>query len=194
MMMIVMMCRLLPYFLEQRLLQILFMPDDFQELSSRQCLNRRCNQICLWIHFPNNGNGFLHLLLFRNVRSGQNHGRRKANLVIKKLAKVLVIQFCLRGIHNGYGTVQMYRKIRGNRLYRGKNIGKLSDAGRLYQNTVGLILFNHFFQRSLKIADQGTADTPLIHFSNLDTGILQKAAVNPDFSELIFNENHILSF
>ena len=45
----------------------------------------------------------------------------------------------------------------------------------------------------IEITDKRTANTAGIHLVNLNTGILQKSAVNADFTELVLDKNKLLS-
>ena len=57
-----------------------------------------------------------------------------------------------------------------------------------------MILLYNFLQGSTKISNQGTADTSRVHLADLDSGIFQESPVNTDLTELILNENYLLTF
>ena len=48
-------------------------------------------------------------------------------------------------------------------------------------------------ERLGEVADQRAADAAGVHFGDLDTGVLQKAAVNGDLAELVLDEHELLS-
>ena len=49
------------------------------------------------------------------------------------------------------------------------------------------------FQRLVEVAHQRAADAAGGHLADLDAGFLQKAAVDADLAELIFNQNQLLT-
>ena len=56
-----------------------------------------------------------------------------------------------------------------------------------------MVLLDNLSQSLAKITHQTAANTAGVHFGDVDTGILQKTAVNTDFTELIFNEHQLLA-
>ena len=141
-MVLMMMCFFL-HFLKKSFFQVFFLPNDFEEFLSGKLFNGGRNQIGLRIQSANNPNGFFHFFLRRNIRSGQNNAGCIANLIIKELSKVLVIEFCLGRIHNGYRPIQVHGKICRYGLYCRKNIGELPHSGRLNKDSVRLIGLNY---------------------------------------------------
>ena len=81
----------------------------------------------------------------------------------------------------------------GHLLHCRHHIGQLTNAGGFDDDPVGMILFDHLVQRFAKIAHQAAANTAGIHLSNVNPRILQKAAVNTDLTELIFDQNQLLT-
>ena len=57
-----------------------------------------------------------------------------------------------------------------------------------------MILLYNFLQGSTKISNQGTADTSGVHLTDLDSGIFQESPVNTNLTELILDQNYLLTF
>ena len=114
--------------------------------------------------------------------------------LLKKLAEVLHIHFALGGVSHGDEAVQLHGcRFRGA-LYGADYVAEFAYAGRFDDHAVGMELLDDIVQRRAEIAHQGAADAPGIHFGNVDAGVLQKAAVNADFAELVFDQHHLLAF
>ena len=56
-----------------------------------------------------------------------------------------------------------------------------------------MILGGYLLQGLGEIADERTANTAGIHFRNIDSRVLQKSAVNPDFTEFVFYQNDLFA-
>ena len=56
----------------------------------------------------------------------------------------------------------------------------------------GWYCVQHLPQRLAEVAHQGAADAAGVHLGDLDAGVLEKAAVNADLTELIFDQNDLL--
>ena len=141
---------------------------------------------------PQQGHTGIQLFLAHPGRTAQNNGAGMLHLVIEELTEVSHIHLGLGGIHHGGKTVQhhiMHLQI----LHCTNYITQLSHAGRLDQNAVGVIGLHHLPQRLAEIAHQTAADAAAVHLSNVDARLLQKAAVNADLAELIFNEDELLA-
>ena len=97
------------------------------------------------------------------------------HLVVEELAEVLHIHLGLGGVHHG------------------DDIGQLAHAGGLDDDAVGRIGIQHLLEGGAEIPYQGAADAAGIHLRDLDAGILQKAAVDADLTELVLNENEFFA-
>jgi hypothetical protein len=112
------------------------------------------------------------------------------NLVIKELAEVAHIHAALAGIHNSdlcanLGTV--------NSGDSSCHIAELAHTGGLNNYTVGSIVLHNLFQSLGKVANQSAANAARVHLCNFNAGILQKATINGNFAELIFNQYQLLA-
>ena len=116
------------------------------------------------------------------------------DLVGVELAEVLQVDPALARVRHGDGAAQRHLRLRlRHALNRPDHIGELAHAGGLNEDAVGAELVQHLFQRLPEVPHQGAADAPGIHLRDLDARVLQKAAVDADFAELIFNEHNLLA-
>ena len=115
-----------------------------------------------------------------------------SDLVVVELTKVLGIHFALVGIGHGGEAVQ-FNAVNTQILYGTDNVRKLAHTGGLDQDTVRRELSHHLLQGFAEVTHQRAADAALAHFSDLNAGILQEAAVNGDLAELILNEHQLLT-
>ena len=114
------------------------------------------------------------------------------HLVIEKFAEILHIHFSLGGIHHGGKAVQD-NLLDTEILHGADDVAELSNTGRFDEDTVGVIGFQHLAQRLTEIADKAAADAAAVHFGNIDAGLLQKAAVNANLAEFIFDKDDLLA-
>ena len=140
---------------------------------------------------PQHGNGRVQLALGDGIGTGQDDGGGRLDLVVVELAEVLHIHLDLARVGHGHGVAQRDLVIR-HLAHSGDDVGQLAHAGRLDQNTVGMVLGNDLLQRLAKIAHQRAADAAGVHLGDVDAGILQKAAVNADLAELVLDQHQLL--
>ena len=143
------------------------------------------------IMLPQHGNGRVQLALGDGIGTGQDDGGGGLDLVVVELAEVLHIHLDLARVGHGHGVAQRDLVIR-HLAHSGDDVGQLAHAGRLDQNTVGMVLGNDLLQRLAKIAHQRAADAAGVHLGDVDAGILQKAAVNADLAELVLDQHQLL--
>ena len=143
------------------------------------------------IMLPQHGNGRVQLALGDGIGTGQDDGGGRLDLVVVELAEVLHIHLDLARVGHGDGIAQRDLVIR-HLAHSGDDVGQLAHAGRLDQNTVGMVLGNDLLQRLAKIAHQRAADAAGVHLGDVDAGILQKAAVNADLAELVLDQHQLL--
>ena len=143
------------------------------------------------IMLPQHGNGRVQLALRDGIGTGQDDGGGGFDLVVVELAEVLHIHLDLARVGHGHGVAQRDLVIR-HLAHSGDDVGQLAHAGRLDQNTVGMVLGNDLLQRLAKIAHQRAADAAGVHLGDVDAGILQKAAVNADLAELVLDQHQLL--
>ena len=113
-------------------------------------------------------------------------------LILKKLSEILKIYPGLFTVSHRNPARHFNIHITPHSLYRPDNIRQLSNAGRLNENPVRMVLLNHLAERLTKISHKSTADASGIHLRNLNPCILQKTSVNTNLSKFIFNQHQLL--
>ena len=126
------------------------------------------------------------------VRAAQNDGVCVLDLVVIELAEVLHIHFALVCIGNGGEAIQ--RNVFHVQVLHGTDhIAQLAYAGRLDQNAVRVVGLQHLTQRLSEVAHKAAADAALAHLGDFNAGVLQKAAVNGNLAELVFDEDELFA-
>ena len=113
------------------------------------------------------------------------------HLILEKLTEVLEVHLGLERVNNGYKAVQLNLEVRV--LYRSDNVRQLADAGRLDQDAVRMVLVHNIVQRLAEVANQRAADAACVHLVYNNAGILEEAAVNADLTELVLDQNNLLT-
>ena len=134
----------------------------------------------------------IQLLLLNGIRTGQNDRGSSFDLVIIELTKVLAVNLDLACINHGNRIAQADLVV-GNLVDCTDNVGQLAHTGRLNDHPVRMVLVDHLLQSLAEVTYQRAADAAGIHLRNVDTGILQKTAVNADLAEFILDENQLLA-
>ena len=202
MMMVVVMCMLLRilsvghflclfHHLRQQIIDLVRALDRGQHVLAVELIERRCYDRRLRIVLTDQSHRFLDLLIGSLVRAAQDDRPCVCDLVDEELAEVLDIHLGLGGIHDSDRAVDLYVQIRCDTLDRLQDIGKLADTGGLDQDPLGSVGGDHFLQGSAKVTDQAAADASLAHFLDLDTGILQKSAIDGDLAEFILDQHRL---
>ena len=138
------------------------------------------------------GGSRLQLLLRQLLGPAEDNGTGGLDLVVVKLAEVLHIDLHLAGIGHGDEAVELHvRHILDGVLHRHDHIAELAHAGGLDEDAVGLVLLVHFLQRLVEIAHQRAADAAGGHLTDLHAAVLQKAAVDGDLAELVFDQHQL---
>ena len=118
--------------------------------------------------------------------------RSVLDLVVIELTEVLHIHFALINVGNCGKAVEDCSVLLGG-FGGADNVGELTYARGLDNNSVGGILLKHLYKRLRKIADKRAADTAGVHLGDLNAGIGKEAAVNTDLTELVLNKNDLLA-
>ena len=142
--------------------------------------------------FSQQGDGSIQLGLRDRIGTGQNDGRGRFHLVVVEFTEVLHINLHLASVCHRHGVAQRHI-LAHNLVDSADDIRQLAHTGGFDDHPVGMVLRNHLLQRLAEIAHQGAADTAGVHFGNVNTGILQKAAVNTDLTEFILDEHQLLT-
>ena len=115
---------------------------------------------------------------------------RMPNLIVEELTEILHIHFAFLSINDRNGSVQHRIRNRGI-FHRTHNVRKLSYAGRLNQNAVGMVRFGNLRQSTPEISHQRAANTAGIDLIHRHSRILQESTVNTDFSKFVFNQHQL---
>ena len=135
----------------------------------------------------------LQLLLLDGIGTAQNNRIRMLHLVQEEFAEVLHIALRLLRIYDSDHAIQLDRLLAVYIEHCSSYIRQLAYARRLNQNAVRMIFADNLLKCLAEIADQRAADAAGIHLGNLDAGIFQKPAVNSDLTELILDQDNLLS-
>ncbi len=163
--------------------------DGLQNSFAVQQLQRRGDDCRLTIVLADQAYTFLQLPAIYLIGSAQKNCPCIFNLVQEKFPEILHIHLCLGSIHHCHCTVHLNVQLRRHILHGLQHIGQLAHSRRLNQDSLRCIGLYHFLQRSAKITHKRTADATGIHLFNLNTGLLQKTAVNTDLSKLVLNQH-----
>ena len=141
---------------------------------------------------PQQGGSRLQLLLRQLLGPAEDNGTGGLDLVVVKLTEVLHIDLHLAGVGHGDKAVELHiRHVLDGVLHRHDHIAELAHAGGLDEDAVRLELLVHFLQRLVEIAHQRAADAAGGHLTDLHAAVLQKAAVDGDLAELVFDQHQL---
>ena len=131
--------------------------------------------------------------LARVAGAAEDQAGSMADLVIIKLTEILHIEFDLVHITDRDKAVEGDRQHFGHALHRAGHVRQFANAGRLDQDTVGVVGIHNLLERFAEIADKAAADTAGVEFVDLDAGLPHEAAVDADFTELIFDQHELFT-
>ena len=151
-----------------------------------------CHDNSLSVMLTKETNALGNLLILCGLGMGEDDGGSMLDLVVIELAKVLHIHLALINVGNGGEAVKSCTVLLGS-LCRADNVRELTNARGLDDDSIGIILLKNLNKRLGKIANKRAADTAGVHLSNLDTCIGKESAVNTDLTELVLNENNLLT-
>ena len=139
------------------------------------------------------GNRLLQLLSGQLLSTGEDDGAGGLHLVIIELTEVLHVDMDTGGIAHSHIAVKLhFGNILHGLLHSADDIGQLTHAGRLDEDTVRLELLIHILEGLGEIANQRAANAAGGHLGDLHTGFLQKAAVNADLTEFVLDQHQFL--
>ena len=134
---------------------------------------------------------FIELVLAHTLGMGEDQAGGIGDLVVEEFTEILLVHLALLGIDNGREAVKLHI-LHAKILHGTDDIRELADTGRLDQDAVGMVLLQYLLQRLAEVTDERAADAAGVHLRHFNAGILQKAAVNADLAEFIFNEHQLL--
>ena len=164
----------------------------FQQLLAVQFTPGGNHQGCVGIPFADQRNSGLQLVFCNGIGTREDDGGCGFNLIVVEFAKVLHINLDLAGIRNSNGVAENDILV-GDLFHSSNHIAELAHTGGLDHDALGGIFCDNLVECLAKIAHQTAADAAGVHFGDIDTRILQKTAVDTDFTKLIFNEHQLLA-
>ena len=169
-----------------------FALHGLEQLLAGQVIPGRGDDGCHAVVLPEHGHCGVQLGLRNGIGTGQNNSGSGLHLIVVELTEVLHIHLDLACIGNRHSVAQGNLVV-GHFVHRADDVGQLAHTGGLNENSVGVILLDDLLQSLAEIAHQRAADAAGVHLGNVDARILEEAAVNADFAELIFNQHQLLS-
>ena len=148
----------------------------------------------LGVLVPQQADSRVQLGLVHVLGAGEEDGGGVFHLVVEELAEVLHIDLGLGGVDHGDKAVELESGgLLLHPLHGGDDVGQLAHAGGLDDDAVGGVVGQYLLQGGAEVAHQGAADAAGVHLGDLHAGVLEKAAVDADLAELIFNEDDLLT-
>ena len=136
--------------------------------------------------------GVFKLVFARNVGVGEDYAVCRFYLVVEEFAEVLHIHFALCGVD--YCRISVYFAVfELGAVYGAYDVGELANARRLYENSVGIVLFAHLFKCLGKVADERAANATGVELVYFYACILQKSAVYADIAEFVFYKHEFFA-
>ena len=132
------------------------------------------------------------LALAHALGAGEHDGPGVFDLIAPELAEVLHVHLGARGVHHG-GEGAGHEVRVAHALHGADDVRELADARGLDEDAVRRELRLDLLERLGKVADQAAADAAGAHLGYLHPGVLQKAAVNGDLAELVFDEDQLFA-
>ena len=168
--------------------------DGAEDGLAVQLVPRRGEDGGVGILLPQQSHGSLQLLLIQLLGAGEDDGAGGLDLVVVELTEVLHVDLHLGGVGHGDEAVELHvRHVLDGVLHRHDHVAELAHAGGLDEDAIGGELLMHVLQRLVEVAHQRAADAAGGHLADLDAGLLQKAAVDADLAEFIFDEHQLLT-
>ena len=167
--------------------QAVFLFHRVQKLHAGERVPRRGDDGGLFVVPAQQRNGRGQFILRQVLRAAQNDGAGVLDLVVVKFTEVFHINAAFGCIRHGDEARKLHIGMQS--LNGADDVGQLAHAGRLDEDTVGMVFVQYLLQRRAKIAHQAAADAAGVHLRYFDTGVFHKAAVDANLTEFIFNEH-----
>ena len=162
------------------------------QLFTCQIIPGSCYNGCVLIQFPEHCYSSIQFLLRDLICTGKNNRRSGLHLIVVKLAKILGVDLDLTGIYHRNGISQSHFVI-CDFIHSCDHIRQLAHTGGFDNDPVRIILSDYLSQSLSKITHQATTDTTGIHLRDVNTGLLQKTAVNADLTKFVLNKHKFLA-
>ena len=164
--------------------------DRLSDLCAGELLPRCGDDLGVVVNLTDQLDCSVELALGDVAGAGQDDGAGILDLVLVEFFKVLQVDLALAGIDDGNGAAYFGTFDLFDGSY---DVRKFADAGRLDENTVRSIFVDDFLQCGAEVTYEGAADTAGVHLGDLDAGFLQESAVDTDLTELVLDEDELLS-
>ena len=163
-----------------------------EDVLAREAVPGRRDEDGGGVMLPQHGNAGRELFLGNSVRMGKDDAAGALHLVVEKFAEILHVQLAFARVHDRAEGIEFgVFEIRPR--HRLDDVAELAHAGRLDDDAVGVVFFGHLFKSLGEVADERAADAARIHLGDLNARVLQKAAVDADFAEFVFDEDDLLA-
>ena len=153
---------------------------------------RRCHDRGGRVLLAQQRHGGVELLGADALGAREDDGARVLDLVVEKLTEVLHVHLALVRVHDGREAVE-HQLVGLYALHSADDVAQLADARGLDEDAVGVELLEHFFERIGKVAHEAAADAAGVHLVDLHAGVLEEAAVDGDFTELVFDQHDLFA-
>ncbi len=188
----VMMFMFILHGVEKLLHQDVFLLHSSENLLAVQLIPGGCDDDRLFVVSLQAGSAFLQLFRRNLLAAAEDNGIGGFNLIVEEFAEIFHIHFAFDRVYHSGGAVEVHRFAAVlYPLYCPNYVGKLADTGGLNNYPVGGELVKHLPQRLPEVPHQGAADAAGIHLRNLNTGILQKSAVDANLAKFVFNQHQL---
>ncbi len=134
----------------------------------------------------------IQLGLRNGIRPGEDNCGCGFDLVVIEFTEILHIDLDLTCVTDCHRIAQSHVLI-GDLLHRADHIGQLANAGGLNDDPLGIVLLDNLGQSLSEVTHQRAADAAGVHLRNIDARILEKAAVDADLTEFVFNQDKLLA-
>ncbi len=148
------------------------------------------DSVCVFLAQERDTGGKLFLAHARGA--GQYYCSGVFDLVAPEFAEVFHVHFGSGCVHNGGEAAGDELGI-ADALHGADDVGQLAHARWLDKYAVRIKLGLDLLERLGKIADETAADAARAHLGDLNSGVSQKAAVNGNLSEFVFNKYKLLA-
>ena len=166
---------------------------DRQQLRTGQLIPGSRHDAGILVVLAQQGNDLLQTVFLDKLGTGEQDSTRVLDLIEEELAEVLGVHLGLLGIDNRDKAVEDDRLVLCNALHGSDDVGQLADARGLDQDARRVVGLDDFLQCLAEVTDQRAADAARVHFGDLDTGILEEAAVNADLTELVLDQHDLFT-
>ena len=166
---------------------------DRQQLRTGQLIPRSRHDTSILVVLAQQGNDLFQTVFLDKLGTGEQDGTRVLDLIEEEFAEVLGVHLGLLGVDNRDKAVEDDRLVLCNALHGSDDVGQLADTRGLDQNACRVVGLDDFLQCLAEVTDQRAADAARVHLGDLDTGILEEAAVNADLAELVLDQHDLFT-